>query len=176
METLQIIFLAVFLITLYSLTAALIMAKKRAKILEQQLSDLKQTDEVMYNRGKFSELGLMSAGIAHEISNPLSIILAKLSQLMKSDRSIDKETLEKGLALIKNNAERIEVIIQNMRAYIYRNEDTVEDFIPLKDIIDNVLVFCGQRLKNHGIELRLKNIARVFISGHKGQYEQAILN
>lgn len=77
---------------------------------------------------------------------------------------------------IKSNAERIASIIESVRGYIYRNDDQIEDFISLKDIIDNVLVFYGQRLKNHGIELRLKSIEKTYITGHKGQFEQAMLN
>jgi C4-dicarboxylate-specific signal transduction histidine kinase len=153
--------------------------KKRAQSFSNQLGDIKgQTDDEMYGRGKFSELGLMTAGITHELSNPLSIILGRVTQLLrKQDRSEVKDPdLKKGLEQISNHAERMASIIRNLREYIYRKEDNADDFIPVKEIINDVLMFCGQRIKNHGIELRLKDLDNVFVTGHKGQFEQAILN
>lgn len=177
MEKIQFILLCLFILTSAGLLYAFLEAKKEIKKLNHKLDDYKgHSDEDIYSRGKFSELGLMSAGITHEISNPLSVILGRATQLLKPGRLDNRETVEKGIEQIKSNAERIATIIQSVREYIYRNEDVQEDFIPLKEIIDNVLVFYGQRLKNHGIELRLNNIDRVFVSGHKGQYEQALLN
>lgn len=177
MEKIKFLLLCIFVLTSGGLLYALLEAKKEIRGLKRKLDDYRgQSDEDIYGRGKFSELGLMSAGITHEISNPLSVILGRATQLLKPGRMDNKENTQKGIEQIKSNAERIATIIQSVRDYIYRNEDVQEDFIPLKDIIDNVMVFYGQRLKNHGIELRLKNIDRVFVSGHKGQYEQAMLN
>ncbi len=153
------------------------MEKKKSRKLYQQLTKLTgQTDTDMYGMGKLSELGLMTAGITHEIGNPLAVIHGRSAQLLRSENFNDKDKVEKGLLQIKSSADRIATIIQSVREYIYRNEDSVEEFIPLQEIIDNVLVFCGQRLKNHGVELRIKDVKNKVVAGHKGQYEQAILN
>jgi signal transduction histidine kinase len=178
MENLHyIIYAVLFLITL-SLSIGLYKKNKETEKLKNQLKHFKgDSDEDLYSRGKFSELGLMSAGITHEISNPLSIILGRITQLQRIEIKPEKqEDIKKGLDQIKSNAERISRIIQSVREYIYRNDEESEEFISLREILNNVLVFYGQRLKNHGIELRLKNIDGVYISGHKGQFEQAILN
>lgn len=178
MEKSQIILMSILAATTLILTYLLIRERKRSKKLTKQLESIRGiSEDEMYGRGKFSQLGLMSAGITHEISNPLSIILGRITPLMRKDFVPEnKAEFEKGLQQIKSNAERIATIIRSVREYIYRNEDVSEDFIPLKEIMNNVLVFYGQRLKNHDIELRLKNIDNVYVSGHLGQYEQAILN
>lgn len=174
-----VIYIPLFILSISTilLAFALHAEKKKGTAALQKLDELKaHSDNDLYGRGKFSELGLLSAGITHEISNPLTVILGKVDQLSKPEREISKEDYLKGLQLIRKNAERIETIVQSVRKYIYRNEETVEDFIPVKEIIDNVMVFYGQRLKNHGIELRLNNVEDVYISGHRGQFEQALLN
>jgi C4-dicarboxylate-specific signal transduction histidine kinase len=146
--------------------------------LRQQINDLLgQSQEDLYGKGKLSELGTLSAGITHEISSPLTVIQGRLTKLMRTDFSaLKKEDLHRGLEQIFKQTERISTIIQSVRQYIYRDEKSVEDAISLKEIIDNVLVFYGQRLKVHDIELRIHDIDNIYVSGHKGQYEQAILN
>jgi signal transduction histidine kinase len=178
MENYQIITFAFFLLLASALLFALYKKTNEVKSLKEQFKGFKgSTEDELFHRGKFSELGLMFAGITHEISNPLSIIIGRITQLLRIDPSPDKKAeIEKGLQQIKSNAERIGAIIQNVRDYIYRNDERSEEYISLQEIINNVLVFYGQRLKNHGIELRLKDIDRVYVSGHKGQFEQAMLN
>lgn len=151
---------------------------KNALKVSQQLIDIEgQSEDDLYGKGKFSELGTLSAGITHEISSPLTVILGRLTKLMRTDFSkLKKEELDSGLEQIKKQTERVATVIQSVRQYIYRDEQSMEDVISLREIIDNVLVFYGQRLKNHGIELKLKDVDSAYVSGHKGQYEQAILN
>ncbi len=177
MEANEILLLILFPLIICILLAWLISEKRRSRKYAKQLAVYQgKTQDEMVNMGKYSELGLMSAGIAHEISNPLSIILGRVEQLIKRGETSDKESLLKGFAQIQTHAERIGLIIQSWRNYIYRNETRIEDFISLKDLIKDVTVFCGQRLKNHGIELRVNHLDGIYVSGHKGQFEQAILN
>lgn len=175
METLQIISYVVLLLAIGGLYLAWMRERKNTNTVQRELEALRgQSEEQIYGRSKFSELGLMSAGITHEISNPLSIILGRVTQLMRRHPTHDE--LKKGLQQIKDNADRIGKIIQNVRSYIYRNEFETDEFISLREIIDSVLLFYGQRLKNHGIEFRIKNIDKMYVAGHRAQYEQAILN
>lgn len=178
MENIYLFFFCISLVTAICLGVSYRREKQCSINFLKQLDSFKgQTDDEIYGRGKFSELGMMTAGITHEISNPLSVIVGKVSQMLKRDSySLNPEDLKNGLELIQSNAERITTIINSVREYIYSNKDKNEDFISLKEIIDDVLVFYGQRLKNHGIKLHLNNINKVYLSGHKGQLEQAFLN
>ncbi|MCM2349438.1 MAG: HAMP domain-containing histidine kinase [Bacteriovoracaceae bacterium] len=178
MENYQIIIYAVSFIIISFLGIGLVRKTNEAKNLKEQLKIIRgQSDDELFGRGKFTELGLMSAGITHEISNPLTVILGHVTRLSRMDlNDKNKPDIKKSLDQIKKNAERISSIIQSVREYIYRNDEETEEYISLTEIIHAVLVFYGQRLKNHGIEFRLKNVDKIYISGHKGQFEQALLN
>jgi C4-dicarboxylate-specific signal transduction histidine kinase len=178
MENYQIIIYAVSFILIASLALGLFRKSKELEKLKAQLKKINGlTDEEFFNRGKFTELGLMSAGLTHEISTPLTVILGRVTKLTRMDLTENnKSELEKGLDQIKSNAERIASIIKIVREYIYRNDEETEEYIPFTEILNNVLVFFGERLKKHGIELRLKNTKNVYVSGHRGQFEQALLN
>lgn len=134
-------------------------------------------DEDIIGNAKFTELGLMSAGIAHEINNPLTIIQARAQQLLRIYRNPGSEAeLAKGLNQIVYTSDRIARTVRAIREFIYWNDDMPESSIYLSDILENALVFCGQRLKNHGIELRLVNIEKACLRGHRIQLEQVLLN
>lgn len=148
----------------------------QASSLQKEVDYLRLREEGTGN-AKFSELGLMSAGIAHEINNPLSIIQARTSQLLRQIREPDHEgKVIEGLNLILYTSGRISRTIQGIREFIYQQDQASEDNIPLKDLLDNVLIFCGQRLKNHGVEIRFSNIDGACLKGHRVQLEQAFLN
>ena len=170
----------IIFLSLLSLSLSFLFYKSHAanRHLISELEELKSASQSgILERGKFSELGLMSAGIAHEISNPLSIIQGRLQLLQRIYRDPQKQKeLAQGLQQIQTASRRIEKTVKGIRSYIYRNDDYPEDHIALSDVIDDVLVFYGERLKNHGIEFRTIGIEAVFLRGHKGQFEQALVN
>ncbi len=148
--------------------------KKRFQKKYQELVDEKAPD--VLGKGKFSELGLMCAGIAHEIANPLTIVMGNAQLVLRNYKNPDKEKeVTKRIHQIHYQSERIEKIISGLRHYIYRDDEISEDFIQLSELMESVLLFCGQRFKNHGIDLRLNNLDTCFIKGQRGQIEQAVL-
>jgi C4-dicarboxylate-specific signal transduction histidine kinase len=107
-------------------------------------------DAKLFSQSKYSELGMMSAGIAHEINNPLAVIQARTTQLLRMYRDPAKQQeLGDGLQQILYTSERINRTVQGIREFIRHDDKTPDQEIPLKKIIDDVLAFCGQRMKNH---------------------------
>jgi C4-dicarboxylate-specific signal transduction histidine kinase len=176
--TVEIIFISLLICALGFSCFFLWKEKQKTKLFSERIAEFTGTrDNDLFGKGKFSELGLMSAGIAHEISNPLTVINGKVNQLLRIYRDPQKQKdLADGLQKILYSSERIEKIVRGMRHYIYRDDEISEESISLQEIIDTVLLFCGQRLKNHGIEFRTINVDNVFVKGHRGQLEQALLN
>lgn len=175
METVIIVVLTLSLFILSFLYAGV---RSQLREAEERVDHLESSEvNDFIERGKFSELGLMSAGIAHEISNPLTIILNRIHLIERSFRNPEKQKeVALGLQKMSIAGKQIERTIAGIRQYIYRNDDVEEDGIHLTDLISDVLVFCGERLKNHGISFRTIGVEAVVLNGHKGQFEQAILN
>lgn len=145
---------------------------------DQELDQLvKERNQKLYSQSKYSELGMMSAGIAHEINNPLAVIQARATQLMRftNKPEYEKEMTE-GLAQILYTSERINRTVQGIREFVHQDDNAAFKDIGLKDVVDDVLVFCGQRLKNHGIHLRFYGLENFTVRGNKIQLEQVILN
>jgi len=138
---------------------------------------LRERTEQLMGQSKYSELGMMSAGIAHEINNPLAIIQAKVTYLLRIYRKPEKQQeLLDGLQQILFTSERINKTIQGVREFIHQDENITVEEIKVKDLISDVLAFCGQRMKNHGVNLRFYGLENHVIKGHKIQLEQVLLN
>ena len=145
---------------------------------EKQLEDvIKERNEQLFGQSKYAELGMMSAGIAHEINNPLAIIQAKTTQLLRIYREPERQQeLSDGLEQILYTSERINRTIQGVREFVHQDDRMPSEEFTLKTLVDDVLAFCGQRMKNHGINLRFYGIDNYVLHGHKIQLEQVLLN
>ncbi len=145
---------------------------------ERQLEALlKERNEHFFGQSKYSELGMMSAGIAHEINNPLAIIQAKTTQLLRILRDPNRvQEISDGLELILYSSERINKTVQGVRNFVHQDERVENEEFTVKNLVDDVLAFCGQRMTNHGISLRFYGSQNFTLRGHKIQLEQVLLN
>jgi signal transduction histidine kinase len=145
---------------------------------DQQMDSLMhERNEKILGSSKYSELGMMSAGIAHEINNPLAVIQARTTQLLRIYRNPEKQKdLADGLQQILYTSERINRTIQGVREFVHQDDKGPMIEISLKDLFDDVLAFCGQRMKNHGVNLRLYGLENFTVIGNKIQLEQIVLN
>ncbi len=145
---------------------------------ETELANLVlEKNNKLFSQSKYSELGMMSAGIAHEINNPLAVIQARTTQLLRMYRDPAKQQdMADGLQQILYTSERINRTIQGVREFVHQDDNQPYSIVGLKDLVDDVLVFCGQRLKNHGINLRFYGLENFKVRGNKIQLEQIVLN
>ena len=158
-------------------TPSLYMEVMKVRHEKQLESILKERNDQLFGQAKYAELGMMSAGIAHEINNPLAIIQAKITQLMRLLRDPKRQQeVSEGLEQILYTSERINRTIQGVREFIHQDERVPNEEISLKDLVDDVMAFTGQRMKNHGVNLRFYGLENYKVRGNKIQLEQVILN
>lgn len=148
---------------------------------EQQLKLEKLVEErgeLLKNQSKLSALGLMTAGIAHEINNPLGVI-GHRSQILRrqvlADQA-DKEAVLKSLDQIDSTVKRISDIIQSIKNF--SRESTREPFneCQIKSLLEETLSFCRDRFRLESIELRLEPFQDVKIKCRSVQISQVLLN
>lgn len=122
---------------------------------------------------EFNELRLLSASVTHEINNAITIIMGRTDQVMKRNQD---PAQEKALLNIKNSCDRIVASVKGLRQFIYPDTKEIETYIDLSKLMEEVMKLTGQRLRNHGIEIRLKGIENKFVRGRMSQLEQLITN
>ncbi|MDA0333546.1 MAG: HAMP domain-containing sensor histidine kinase [bacterium] len=91
--------------------------------VETANSRLKQQQRQLLLSAKQAAIGELAGGVAHEVNNPLQIILSRV-QLMVAQQTRsgeDNPKLMDGLALIENNVKRISRIIRALLGFASHN-------------------------------------------------------
>jgi C4-dicarboxylate-specific signal transduction histidine kinase len=127
---------------------------------------------------KLSALGEMSAGVAHEINNPLSIIRANSKLILKKIKRNEytEEDAIKKLTSILTTTDRIAAIIRGLRGFSRNGDEDPFKVENLNSIVNETFDFCRERFKSEAIELTFNNDINATIKCRKVQLEQVLLN
>ncbi|HEY5623604.1 MAG TPA: PAS domain S-box protein [Gammaproteobacteria bacterium] len=143
-------------------------AKEEARSLESRLAEV----------GRFSLLGEMAAGLAHEINQPLSAIAtyAKAGERFLAQDPVDIEGLQSSCTKISEQALRAGEIIRNLRGFV-RRESPRMDELEVNQVVSDVLGLIEADARTEGIPVKTvleKNLPRV--KGQAIQLQQVLLN
>ena len=123
---------------------------------------------------KLASLGLVSAGIAHEINNPLGIILGYCGLLLEK---IEPETqLYNDLKTIERQGLNCKLVVDNLLNYT-RLSGNPDDKVNLKEIIEKIMTVVGPGLKAQGIIWECSFSSQLPPArGNVQKWQQVILN
>jgi PAS domain S-box-containing protein len=153
-------------------------SREQAVKLESALNELKDTHSQLVQSEKMSSLGLLIAGVAHEINNPVGFIYGNLAHLQNytqdlldllklyqqnypnpvaeiqkqiTDNEIDFLTKDLPLIMSSMNVgiERISQIVQSLRNFS-RHDNSQMKPVNLHEGIDSTLLILNHRLKGNG--------------------------
>ena len=149
--------------------------------MTKTLEELKEAQEHLIHSEKIRSLGEMASGIAHEINNPLSVVLGNLGILKKmiAKGKIDLESFENRIDQTISTAQRIAKITNNMR-YLSRDasQEEVEE-IHLGTFIEDLLLITENNFKNNGIKIEVASSGEhreINLRVNKVTLLQALLN
>ena len=150
----------------------------RAIGIGQDLTDRRSAEAKMIQSSKMASLGEMSAGVSHEINNPLAIIQGSAFRAIQNLAlgPSKGDEVEGDLNRIIQNCDRIARIVRGLRAFS-RSVDH-EPFIPtpLETVVDDVLNLAHERFKSKGIVLEVDLRAHDIIDCRPVQLGQVLMN
>jgi two-component system C4-dicarboxylate transport sensor histidine kinase DctB len=135
-------------------TAELVEANKRltAEIQDRQRAEeeLRRTQSELVQATKLAALGQMSAGLSHELNQPLAAIETYADNARAFLERGDFKTASGNLSSISNLIHRMARIIRNLRTYA-RNEPVLTRPTSLRGAVENALALLQQRIENANV-------------------------
>jgi len=146
--------------------------------LQASLNKLNETQKRLIQSEKMASLGILSAGIAHEINNPLNFIQGGILVIDIYSKSNLKEHLHElnpFIDAILTGVKRAADIVTSLSHYSRKDEFPTAE-CNIHSIIDHCLIILQNQLKNKvEIEKQYTDKPSTFI-GSEGKMHQAILN
>jgi len=128
---------------------------------------------------RLSSLGEMAGRMAHEINNPLSVILARTSQLKRRSLKgeLTQEELATGLSKIEETCNRIVTIINGLRTISRDGQRDPFERISLQVCLHNTLSLMTEKLRFNNVRLILDvSEEEIYVMGRLVQIEQVLMN
>jgi signal transduction histidine kinase len=146
------------------------MVKARTKELEDSHAQLLQTE-------KIASMGKLAGSVAHEINNPIGIIVSRAEcMLMDAKEHGYPDLLKKDLNVLIKHATRIASITKGILMFSRKSS---AEFSPLdiENLIDETLLLFGKELSTANIDIQKhmeSDLPR--INGNGSQLQQVFLN
>jgi len=144
--------------------------------LEAAYGQLKDQEAILVQTEKLSSLGRMSAGIVHEINNPLNYTQTALYALKSFERQIAEEDREDYMEVLGDAREgvaRVVGIVSGLRSFT-RGDAVLMSDVVLADVIESARKLSGDAMV--GINYKSDVSADLIIHGNEIQLCQLFVN
>jgi len=155
---------------LLALAAALLFFIYRGMIAPLRLS-LTESHAIIARQEKLASLGVLAAGVAHEIRNPLTAIKFRLFSLKKSLPAAAQEDA----GVITGEISRLERIVKDFLQFARPSEPELIT-LPAQRILEEVHELLRPQVEKSGITLRLEASDPVWVRADAQQIKQALIN
>jgi len=147
---------------------------ERVLVMARDITDRQRMEEQMLQTEKLASLGTLSAGVAHEINNPLGVILGFAEILL--DRMPPDSKEHEILKTIERQGLNAKKIVEKLMTYA-RQPSKQEEFTDINKEIENVLSLVQNNLLTNKIDLETR-LARDLppVQGDSGELQQVFIN
>jgi signal transduction histidine kinase len=143
---------------------------KQNQVLESTIEQLKETETQLVQTEKLASLGRMSAGIIHEINNPLNFATTGLFTLRHKTKYLaadQQEEYEDILKDVEEGIKRVKNIVSDLRMFTHPETES-RDQVELAEVAAAALRFLSNEWKNKvRIEQKLADSQTVWANKNK---------
>ncbi|MCK8484660.1 ATP-binding protein [Aliiroseovarius sp. S2029] len=137
---------------------------------------LKKAQADLVQAGKLSALGQMSAGISHELNQPLMAIRSFADNGMVFLERGRTDQAEQNLSRISQQAGRMDRIIKNLRAFARQESEPIGD-VDLVHVVDQALEMLGPRIQSDRVHVDWSRPATApKVRGGEVRLQQVVMN
>lgn len=153
--------------------------QKNLESLELVTLNLEQERLANIQASKLASLGEMAAGLAHEINNPLTVIVGRVEMILNllSKGAASDQDVTVTIGKIKDMALRISKIVSSMRKISKGSSSSEIKPTNLSSVMEDILNLSSERMRGSMIELDLTGIdSSLNVMADYSQLTQVLIN
>ncbi|MPM76667.1 Signal transduction histidine-protein kinase AtoS [bioreactor metagenome] len=141
--------------------------------VEKKTKSLEMANESLRKKDRMESLGILMAGIAHEIRNPLTSIKTYAELLPKKyDNPKFREMISKD---IPYEIERLNSLINELLEYS-KPKKAFKENVNIYEIIEKILALIGNKIQKESVKINIDIPKDVFVYADKNHLKQIIIN
>lgn len=149
-------------------------------VILSDITEEKESARQMIESEKVQSIIDLSAGVAHELGNPLNSITIHLQlarkQLARLENDARKEKIERALSVCGDEVARLDGIIKHFLEAVRPMDPDFAD-LDLVSVLEESLEFLGQELTDAGLSVDVElDSALPTVLGDRGQIKQVFYN
>lgn len=145
--------------------------------LESTIEQLKDTETQLVQTEKLASLGRLSAGIIHEINNPLNFAATGLFTLRAKARlipDIERDEYADTLKDVEEGIQRVKSIVSDLRTFTHPGEAGADE-VNVADAVTSALRFLSQEWRNK-VDIQINLADKQVIWADKNKLIQVLIN
>jgi len=164
----------------------IIMAITLSKIIVNRIARIDEEKQLMNAKvvetGKLASVGELAAGVAHEINNPVAIMVEEagwIGDLLEEEEMQNSKNLpelRRAIGQIKDQGKRCKEITQKLLSFARKTDGMVQD-IEINDVLEELVALSAQRAKYAMVTIQThfqKNLPQLKLS--LSELQQVFLN
>jgi signal transduction histidine kinase len=129
--------------------------------LQRAYEELRQKSEMLIQQEKMSAIGVLAAGVAHELNNPLTAVVGfaqMIAEKLKASRptnwnDTEYERAQQALENLVQGAHRARDIVSSLLRFARATKPDARSLIDINQTLRDAFVFTEHLLLRHGIAL-----------------------
>ncbi len=162
---------------------AFILTKRVVAYIARLDRDKEKMNEQVVHASKMASLGEMAAGIAHEINNPVAVMVEEagwVQDLLEDVESgacdMDREEIQRALAQIKTQGSRCKGITQKLLSFA-RTSDTDRCALDVNALVEESVSLVASKARFANVQLVTRLAARApYVAASVTEMQQVLLN
>ncbi|MBN2418947.1 MAG: GHKL domain-containing protein [Deltaproteobacteria bacterium] len=181
-EALNITLIIILIGSIATVLMAYVRFKNMSINVEKSETEKQLMNEQIIETGKLASVGELAAGIAHEINNPVAIMVEEagwMEDLLSDGEEAffekNQDEFKRSLKQIRTQGHRCKEITHKLLSFARKTDSRVQE-TQLNDLIEEIVAISAQRAKyaNVELEVNLSDIPEVKVS--QTELQQVFLN
>jgi len=150
--------------------------KEKDLALLASLSELKEKEELLFQKAKMADMGEMIGNIAHQWRQPLAVNNTLISILKeKNEReTLQTNELSQKLKEMENSIQYMSRTIDDFMHFYHPNKEKI--IFSVSSVVEHAVEITRPMLNKANIEIRFKSNDGFYVNGYMNEYTQVLIS